>query len=224
MASTWVVGDIHGCARELDALLARLALGADDELVSVGDLFHRGPDPVGVFEILRALPRFRMVLGNHERALLRRAEIPAELAPDERWLGDRRAAIAPSFAARGPEILDWLRGTPNFLRGEGAVGDRGWIVVHGSLIPGTPPEDTPAAVLTGWQRLAPGDDAPAWVHGWRGPELAVFGHRRSASGPHHDASGALSAYGVDTGCVYGGALTALRLEDAAVLSVTAQQR
>lgn len=223
MTSTWVVGDVHGCAAELRMLLDALALGTDDELISVGDLFHRGPDPVGVFEILRALPRFRMVLGNHERALLRRTEIPTDLASAERWLGDRRAAIAPEFDACASEVIAWLRGTPNFLRGGGACGGREWIVVHGSLIPGTPPEDTPAAVLAGWHRLGVEEDAPAWVRGWRGPELAVFGHRRSASGPHQGPDGALLAYGVDTGCVYGGELTAFRLEDAAVRSVPARR-
>lgn len=216
MASRWVIGDVHGCATELGALLESLELGPADEVIAVGDLFHRGPDPVGVWERLRALPRFRSVLGNHEAALLRRA---SDSPSAERWLGDRRAAIAPGFAARGEEILAWLRGLPRFLRGNGAVGGRGWIVVHGSLIPGTPPERTPEHVLTGWHRLGPGDDAPPWVAGWTGPELAVFGHRRSASGPHLGPDGGLIAYGVDTGCVYGGELTALRLEDGATRAV-----
>ncbi|MDA1259591.1 MAG: hypothetical protein O3A20_03105 [Planctomycetota bacterium] len=121
------------------------------------------------------------------------------------------------------EVTEWLRMAPLFLRGAGAVGGREWIVVHGSLIPGTPPEDTPEAVLTGWHLLGEGVDAPPWVGEWRGPELAVFGHRRSASGPHRDAHGALLAFGLDTGCVYGGKLTALRLEDGAVRSVPARR-
>jgi len=207
MAATWVIGDVHGCAEELRALLDLLALGADDELISVGDLFHRGPDPVGVYELLSGLPRFRMVLGNHECALLR---------------GDLGAAIVPEFAAHAAEITEWLRPAPCFLRGEGAVGGRPWIVVHGSLIPGTPPEQTPDSVLTGWHTLGAGEHAQAWVSAWRGPELAVFGHRRSAAGPHRDRNGALLAYGLDTGCVYGGALSAFRLEDGVVRAVPAE--
>lgn len=225
MAARWVIGDVHGCARELEALLALLALGADDELLSVGDLFHRGPDPIGVYELLRARPRFRMVLGNHERAMLRRLDASGAATPPrgELLCGDRGASIAPEFAARAAEILEWLRPAPSFLRGEGAVGGRPWILVHGSLIPGRPPEHTPESVLTGWHRLGPGEDAPAWVQAWRGPELAVFGHRRSASGAHHDEAGALIAFGTDTGCVYGGALTALRLEDGSVRSAPARR-
>ncbi len=225
MGATWVVGDLHGCAAELRALLRDLRLAAGDELIAVGDLFHRGPDPVGVYEQLRALPRCRFVLGNHELALLRRREAAAAAAPltAKALRGDRRAEMAPSFLPRAAEILAWLRGAPVFLRGSGAVGGRDWIVVHGSLLPGARPEDTPPAQLTGWHRLGAAPDAPAWVSAWRGPELVLFGHRRSASGPHRDPAGTLVAYGLDTGCVYGGALTALRLEDGEVRAVPAER-
>jgi hypothetical protein len=223
VAATWVVGDVHGCAEELAALIEALGLGAGVEMIAVGDLFHRGPDPVGVYERLRALPRFRTVLGNHELALLRRLDAEAAGAPPaaEALRGDGGAAVAPSFAPRAAEIAAWLRGAPAFLRGEGALDGRGWLVVHGSLIPGRRPEDTPAAQLAGWHRLGRGEDAPSWVAAWRGPELALFGHRRSACGPHRDERGRLVAYGLDTGCVYGGALTALRLADGEVRAVPA---
>lgn len=225
MAATWVVGDVHGCAEELDALLAALDLAPGDELVAVGDLFHRGPDPVGVYDRLRALPRFRTVLGNHELALLRRLEARAADAPWDRAAlrGDGGAEVAPGFHARAAEIVAWLRGAPSFLRGAGALAGREWLVVHGSLVPGQAPEDTPPAVLAGWHRLGRGEAAPAWVTAWSGPELALFGHRRSACGPHRDAAGRLLAYGLDTGCVYGGELTALRVGDGEVRSVPARR-
>ena len=41
----WVVGDVQGCARELEALLEAVRFDpARDELVSVGDLVNKGPD------------------------------------------------------------------------------------------------------------------------------------------------------------------------------------
>ena len=48
MSSTWVVGDIHGCAEELAELVDAIALQPEDRFLSVGDLYHRGPDPLGV--------------------------------------------------------------------------------------------------------------------------------------------------------------------------------
>lgn len=41
----WFIGDVHGCARTLDALLGRIRPDPDrDELWFVGDLVNRGPD------------------------------------------------------------------------------------------------------------------------------------------------------------------------------------
>ena len=46
------IGDVHGCARTLQALLSRLALRPDDELIFVGDYIDRGPDAKGVVDTL----------------------------------------------------------------------------------------------------------------------------------------------------------------------------
>ncbi|MCA8981263.1 MAG: metallophosphoesterase, partial [Planctomycetes bacterium] len=66
--SSWILGDVHGCSDELAELIERLALAPGDRVYSCGDLFHRGPDPVGVMEQLAALDA-RWVLGNHERTV-----------------------------------------------------------------------------------------------------------------------------------------------------------
>jgi predicted phosphodiesterase len=76
------VGDVHGCADELRELLEQ----ADAErVVLVGDLFTKGPDPVGVWELVRQ-HRCEAVLGNHDDWLLRepgRVELPQAA---RRWL------------------------------------------------------------------------------------------------------------------------------------------
>ena len=72
--TTWIVGDIHGCAEELAELIGRLDLGEDGHLVACGDLFHRGPDPAGVMDLLTDCGA-SFVLGNHERAILRRVHL-----------------------------------------------------------------------------------------------------------------------------------------------------
>jgi protein phosphatase len=79
-----VIGDVHGCRPELDALLARLgwALGADGRydhpagrrLVFVGDPVDRGPDVPGVLELVLELAergRAAWVPGNHDDKLHR---------------------------------------------------------------------------------------------------------------------------------------------------------
>jgi hypothetical protein len=48
MSRTFVIGDVHGCARELDRLLDRCELGRGDRVVLVGDLVNKGPDSLTV--------------------------------------------------------------------------------------------------------------------------------------------------------------------------------
>ncbi|HLA62993.1 MAG TPA: metallophosphoesterase family protein [Rhodothermales bacterium] len=73
------VGDLHGCAKTLDALLDRLAPTADDRLVFVGDYVDRGPDSRGVIDRLLALdaaaergegPACVFLRGNHDQMML----------------------------------------------------------------------------------------------------------------------------------------------------------
>src|SRR4051812_35151000 len=68
---TIVVGDIHGCYDELMALLERAALGAEDRVISVGDLVVKGRKNREVLDLFIEDDRFSAVLGNHDRALLR---------------------------------------------------------------------------------------------------------------------------------------------------------
>lgn len=71
----WAIGDVHGCARTLDALLARLPEGAP--LVFLGDYVDRGPDSPGVLDRLIALQHTRpcvFLRGNHDQMLLDAAD------------------------------------------------------------------------------------------------------------------------------------------------------
>jgi serine/threonine protein phosphatase 1 len=67
------IGDIHGCAQTLDAMLERLDPSADDHLVFVGDYVDRGPDSRAVIERLLKLReevRCTFLRGNHEALML----------------------------------------------------------------------------------------------------------------------------------------------------------
>jgi len=67
------IGDIHGCACTLDALLERLAPTPNDHLVFVGDYVDRGPDSKGVIDRLIALRETyscTFLRGNHEALMM----------------------------------------------------------------------------------------------------------------------------------------------------------
>lgn len=226
--TTWILGDIHGCAVELAELLRRLAPTATDQVVCCGDLFHRGPDAAGVMDLLRGV-NARFVLGNHERALLRRVGVapllldgsdrgPRELAlPDldaEDLDGDGRTpCVVPR--ERRAELVRYLAASHSgyllrraALPGAGPTSDgREWLVVHAGFDPGRTPEQCSVDCLTSIRRLD-GRGRPWWYEPYRGPELVLFGHTHSAAPRMHSSGGRLVALGLDTGCVYGGALSA----------------
>ncbi|RLM28174.1 bis(5'-nucleosyl)-tetraphosphatase (symmetrical) [Brenneria alni] len=70
--STYLIGDVHGCLVELEALLAQVSFNPEqDTLWLTGDLVARGPDSLQVLRFVRSLgPSVRMVLGNHDLHLL----------------------------------------------------------------------------------------------------------------------------------------------------------
>ncbi len=74
MSRTFIIGDVHGCIDELQELMQQLAPSANDHIIFIGDLIDRGPDSLGVVrEVVRWSNRFnvQLVLGNHEEKFLR---------------------------------------------------------------------------------------------------------------------------------------------------------
>ena len=211
MARTVFIGDVHGCLDELDALLAKLKPGAGDSWVFVGDLINKGPDSAGVVKRVRELGA-RSVLGNHEAAALRRRMLPAdELKPHHRRLLE-------SFSDG-----DWkfLRALPTFLR----LPELNVLVVHGGLVPGIPVEKQAPELLCNLRSITvegePSkriDEGRPWASVWKGPERVVFGHDARRGLQRHPF-----ALGLDSGCVYGGALTTHVLPDDTLVSVKARK-
>ena len=68
--NVWAVGDVHGHADTLLALLDSLNLSSRDRVVLLGDLVDRGPRSCEVIRIARENPQIFSVLGNHEEMML----------------------------------------------------------------------------------------------------------------------------------------------------------
>lgn len=260
--ATYAIGDVHGCSRTLDALLAELPLDfARDRLWLVGDLVNRGPDSLGVLRWARETAermgeRFVAVLGNHDLHLLARA---AGVARPK-----RRDTLEELLAAPDrDELVAWLRERPLLHR------DGETFLVHAGLLPEWSVEDAEAlareaeatlqgleacrllaayaasrgradrtlAVLTLLRAVdgegrpcfdftGPPEEAPAGLVPWfdapgrRSAEAqAVFGHW-AALGLRR-ASGVCA---LDSGCVWGGTLSAVRLDDGELWQVENRER
>lgn len=65
-----VIGDIHGCHKELVELLDLIELTDEDEIISIGDIIHKGPSEVECLEEIFKASKF-YILGNHEDKQLR---------------------------------------------------------------------------------------------------------------------------------------------------------
>jgi len=223
----WIIGDIHGCALELAQLVQQINLGPEDQLLSVGDLFHRGPDPMGVIEVL-AKNNARFILGNHEAKVLERFDLaPAksdgsdrvELREDfgpllpEDLAGDGRRAllVEPEDC---PAVLRFLQQHDGYYLEQGQLpgakptpDGRSWCLVHAGLTPGVHPADSSPKELHSIRRLE-GRGQPWWYEVYQGPNLVIFGHTPSKVPRRRMVDGLLMALGIDTACVYGGSLSA----------------
>ena len=111
---TIIIGDVHGCNKELCALLEKVNPGDDDQLILLGDLFDRGPESWEVFQTVKELEkqfgeRFVLLRGNHEDYLLKE-----KLTLRERmiWESVGRAATVKSFIEHEERMKDavpWIK-------------------------------------------------------------------------------------------------------------------
>lgn len=221
---TIVVGDVHGCLEELDGLLRAVQFARGrDRLVFVGDLIDRGPDPVGVIRRARELGA-ESVMGNHEDKCVqwfrRDALCVASGKPNNMMVHPDRLA---EWFLLSREDLDWIRGLPVTISLP-----EGWLIVHAGFEDLPMGEQRPDKMMrvcnidpvTGKMK-SPMDDMEQrpgtipWMDRWRRPESVVYGHAvHGTEAPRVDRSSAGSVcVGIDTGCVFGGHLTAMVLTD-----------
>jgi serine/threonine protein phosphatase 1 len=207
----YAIGDVHGCAAELETLLAAVPLGRGDVVAFVGDYIDRGTDSRGVIEqllALRARPDITTLFlrGNHEDMCLAYLGRPGHWG--EAWGLNggnatlRSYGIAPQTpgdeVARRlpPPHLAFLEETRSSV-----TRDR-WLIVHAGIRPGRDLEAQSEEDLF-WIR----EEFILQPHGL--PYTVVFGHTPQRTvlvdRPYK--------LGIDTGCVYGGRLTAVELRE-----------
>ena len=215
-AEVAVVGDVHGCGRSLEAMLQRL----DREhpharIVLVGDLLTKGDTPEVVVDLIRgradSTRPIETVCGNHDRRMLAailavdHGASPEDLPRAERRCLERLERTGRLEAARS--IL-----ADTVARVEIRDPARAWTVLHAGLDPRLGLDRTPDEVK--WSiKARPGERH--WWDRYDGADgLVVFGHKPVTTPLRRCIDRRPVAVDVDTGCVYGGVLTAyLLVED-----------
>ena len=123
----YAVGDVQGCAAELESLLEKIAFSpARDRLWFVGDLVNRGPRSLDVLRLVRQLGDAAIVvLGNHDLHLLAIARGHAALRDDDAGL--QSVLDAPDRE----QLLDWLQ-SRSMLHHDASLGTT---MLHAALPP-----------------------------------------------------------------------------------------
>lgn len=193
------VGDIQGCFSELMDLLDAVRFNPScDHLICVGDMLNKGPDSLGVAKFLMSESSASCILGNHEWFYLKKGKKKKSFAELRAQLG-----------AEDREVKDWLRSLPLFLETDD------WLAIHGGLLPGQhPAEMDPETLLT----LRELPDGRPWHQAILPDKDIVYGHWAVQG---LCLSG--RTWGLDSGCVYGGQLSALVWPKRRVVSVPAQK-
>ncbi|MFF6878198.1 polynucleotide kinase-phosphatase [Streptomyces sp. NPDC012474] len=222
-----IIGDIHGCAAELEALLGKLgyADGVHPEgrtAVFVGDLVDRGPDSPGVLRRVMAMVKSGNALcvpGNHENKY-------------GRYLRGRKVqhthGLAETIEQMAGESEEFLAEVREFLDGlvSHYVLDGGRLVVCHAGLPEKYHGRTSGRVRS---HALYGDTTGEtdefglpvrypWAEDYRGRAAVVYGHT-----PVPEASWLNNTICLDTGAVFGGKLTALRWPERELADVPAEQ-
>ena len=201
------VGDIQGCRDALLRLLDAVAFARGrDRLLPVGDLVAKGPDSPGTIDLLMELGA-EPVLGNHDLSWLQKGKL------------------------QDPRRVEWLRGQPTVRVFDDVI------LVHAGLHPKWdeerlqrlgPPEQNYAVNVRYCDAdgRRPPDDWPPpgppfrpWDDFYQGRKRVVFGHwarRGLVVRPQ--------CVGLDTGCCYGGKLSAWIAEQDRIVQVDGWRR
>ena len=230
-----VIGDVHGCRDELDALLGKLgyvAAGSNGarahpegrRAIFVGDLVDRGPDSPGVLRLVMdmvAAGSALVVPGNHDLKLVKKlagrdVKVAHGLAETLAQLDALPDDIREPFCNEARRFLDdlvshlWLddgklvvahAGMKEDMQGRGSGAVRGF-ALYGETTGEIDEYGLPVRLN--------------WAAEYRGRAMVVYGHT-----PTPIAEWINNTICIDTGCVFGGKLTALRYPERELVEVLA---
>jgi protein phosphatase len=229
-----VIGDVHGCRAELEQLLTELgyqlerddawrpagATHPDRRAVFVGDLVDRGPDTPGVLRLVMGMVAAGTALcvsGNHEAKLLKALRgrnvrlnhgLPESLA--------QLAAETEQFRAEAERFIDSLLSHYVLDDGRLVVAHAGLIERYQGRASGRVREFCLYGETTGETDEYGLPVRYPWAEEYRGRAMVVYGHT-----PVPRPEWLNNTLCLDTGCVFGGRLTALNYPERTVVSVPA---
>jgi protein phosphatase len=226
-----IIGDVHGCYDELTALLETLGyqVAADGSAaahpggrtaVFVGDLVDRGPATPAVLRLVMGMTAAGTglsVTGNHEAKLVR--ALRGRDVTVSHGLAESLAQLAAEPAEFTTQAMTFM----DQLLGHVVLDDGKLVVAHAGL-----PEVMHGRASAAVRSFALYGDTSGetdefglpvrypWARDYRGRAMVAYGHT-----PVPEAEWVNGTICLDTGCVFGGQLTALRYPEREIVSVPA---
>lgn len=170
----------------------------------VGDLFTKGPDPKGVWRLVRD---HHAVLGNHDDRLLK-------VLAGKRANDTHARQVVAHLDHEDRAWREWLAALPLYRQVDG------WGLVHACVAPSGRPEDTDRDSLL--VRRCRDGESLRWWRSYSGPRRVVFGHDAMRGVVRVERDGQPVVIGLDSGCVYGGFLSGYVLETDELIQVRAR--
>jgi len=207
-----VYGDLHGCLDELKALREKLKIQPEDMEISVGDILNKGPYLADKMIAYLKEHNFKVVIGNNEAKALR--QYNKYKKEGEEYLKTLRPFECATVLSIREKEFSYLHSLPYFYKIDNLT------ILHGGLAPGVHLSEDMDDVIkkeitliryldknfqpVSWSdRANPGNKF--WSEIYDGREgFIVAGHH-----PFPSPKEEKYALDIDTGCVYGGCLTAV---------------
>ncbi|KIX09259.1 uncharacterized protein Z518_00338 [Rhinocladiella mackenziei CBS 650.93] len=175
------IGDIHGCREELESLLKKVQFDPrTDHLIAVGDVVSKGPDSLGVIDLLRG-HQASCVRGNHEDRLLLIAEDLQSTSLRSNKNSKLGAATGKQAIPHNDDSerdlamslntdqLAYLKSCPVILRVGELKGFHGEVVVaHAGLVPGLALENQDPSSVMNMRIIDLGTHVPSKKHERKG--------------------------------------------------------
>jgi protein phosphatase len=224
-----IVGDIHGCRSELEALLHTLGYAprpedgvyahpANRKAIFLGDLVDRGPDSPGVLRIVMGMVQADTALcvpGNHDIKLMRKlrgrdvhisnglaetlAQLHLEPPAFRTAVADFIDSLVSHYVLDGGRLVVAHAGMKQEFQGRGSARVREF-ALYGETTGETDEFGLPVRAN--------------WAAAYRGSATVVYGHT-----PVPQPVWLNRTINIDTGCVFGGPLSALRYPERELVSV-----
>ena len=187
-----------------------MSLAGASRVVLVGDLFTKGPDPAGVYRLVRA-QGFDTVLGNHDQRLL-------DALAGKRPKDDEAKRCIRALDAEDRRWHKWLAKQPLFEQA------RPFTVVHAGLHPSGSRKKTTRAMALSMRRWPKEHvSCSPWHLVYQGERRIICGHDARRGLLRVERNGDPWIVGIDTGCVYGGKLTGYLVHTDRILQVDARR-